>query len=107
MNNPITRQNTYTMYSDPSHGWLAVPLEEFLRSGAEVSRYSYVDPCRNKVYLEEDLDAYRFMKAKGFIGEGGGLTGKAEIKESHSNSSSWIRRLPSINTVTRTVSLRD
>ena len=58
------------------------------------------------VYLEEDLDAYRFMKAKGFIGEGGGLTGKAEIKESHSNSSSWIRRLPSIATVTQTVSLR-
>jgi len=107
MNNPITRQNTYTMYSDPSHAWLGVPLEEFLRSGAEVSRYSYYSSSRNMVFLEEDLDAYRFLKAKGFIGEGGLLTGEAEIKEQHTNSSSFIRCLPSINTVTRTVSLRD
>jgi hypothetical protein len=99
--------NEYTFYSDSGHAWLAVPLQEFLDSGAEVSTCSYVCTKRSMVFLEEDLDAYRFLKAKGFIGEGGLLTGKAEIKESHSNSSSWIRRLPSIATVTQTVSLRD
>ena len=97
----------YTFYSDPSHAWLAVPLQEFLDSGAEVSRYSYVSLKRDMVFLEEDLDAYRFLKAKGLIGEDGAMHLGTEIKESHSNSSSWIRGLPSIDTVTRTVSLRD
>lgn len=99
--------NEYTFYSDPGHAWLAVPLQEFLEVGADVSTCSYVCTKRGMVFLEEDIDAYRFLKAKGFIGEGGLLTGGAEIKESHSNSMSWIRRLPSIDTVTRTVSLRD
>jgi len=87
----------YTFYSDPSHAWLAVPIKEVIECGSEVSRFSYVCTKRCMAYLEEDLDAYRFLKAKGFIGEGGLLTGKAEIKESHSNSSSWIRRLPRFN----------
>ncbi len=96
----------YTFYSDPGHAWLAVPLQEFIDSGAEVSSFSHVCTKRDMAFLEEDIDACRFMKAKGIIGEGGLLTGKAEIKESHSNSMSWIRRLPSIATVTETVSLR-
>jgi len=97
----------YTFYFDPSHAWLAVPLQEFLDSGAEVSRYSYVCTKRGMVFLEEDLDAGRFLNAKGLIGEDGILTGGTKIENSFSNSSSWIRRLPSIDTVTRTVSLRD
>ena len=89
----------YTFHSDPSHAWLAVPLQEFLDSGAEVSRYSYYAKSRDMVFLEEDLDAYRFLKAKGFIIDGDGeyqIEG-CKFKESHSNSSSWIRRLPRFN----------
>ncbi len=96
----------YTFYSDPGHAWLAVPLQEFIDSGAEVSSFSHVCTKRDMAFLEEDIDAYRFMKAKGLIGEDGAMHLGAEIKESHSNSPSWIRRLPSIGTVTETVSLR-
>ena len=101
--------NEYTFYSDPGHAWLAVPLQEFLDSGADVSTCSYVCTKRGMVFLEEDIDAYRFLKAKDFIIDGDGEYQIEECKfnESHSNSSSWIRRLPSIDTVTRTVSLRD
>ena len=95
----------YTFHSDPSHAWLAVPLQEFLDSGAEVSRYSYYAKSRDMVFLEEDLDAYRFLKAKGLIGEDGQPT--IMIEEQHTDSLSFIRCLPSIDTVTRTVSLRD
>ncbi len=101
--------NEYTFYSDPGHAWLAVPLQEFIESGAEVSSRSYVCTTRNTVYLEEDIDAYRFLKAKGFIIDGDGeyqIEG-CRFNESHSKSSSWIRQLPSIDTVTRTVSMRE
>lgn len=95
----------YTFYSDCGHAWLAVPLQEFLDSDAEVSTCSYVCTKRSMVFLEQDIDAYRFLKAKGFIIDGD-VEG-CKFNESHTDSSSWIRRLPRIDTVTRTVSLRD
>ena len=100
--------NEYTFYSDPGHAWLAVPLQEFLDSGAEVSTCSYVCTKRSMVFLEEDIDVYRFLKAKGFIidGDGEDQIEGCKINESHSNSSSWIRRLPRISTIIETVSMR-
>ena len=56
-------------YSDPGHGWLAVPLQLYKESGITATKYSYYCPKKEIVYLEEDLDAPAFenaMKEKGF-----------------------------------------
>lgn len=50
-------------YTDPGHGWIAVKrkvLEGFMPL-SEVSSFSYVKG--KTVYLEEDVDAARFLKA--------------------------------------------
>jgi hypothetical protein len=50
---------TYTFYSDPGHAWLRVPLSE-ITAEMGISAYSYRD---NKyAYLEEDCDAYKFIR---------------------------------------------
>jgi hypothetical protein len=46
---------------DPGHSWLAVPMDEVIESGCEVSVFSYVKD--NHVYLEEDCDAPAFLDA--------------------------------------------
>ena len=47
-------------FSDPSHGWLRVPLREVKGSGIYISSYSYMDG--EYAYLEEDLDATTFIR---------------------------------------------
>ena len=50
-------------HSDPSHGWLAVKLDELKMLGItqDISNFSYVKG--KTVYLEEDGDAPKFIKA--------------------------------------------
>jgi hypothetical protein len=53
----------HTFYSDPGHGWLAVPREELINLGIlhKITDYSYQ---RGKtVYLEEDLDMSTYARA--------------------------------------------
>lgn len=54
---------TYTLYSDPSHGWLKVQRKELeqLNIINNVSEYSYING--EFVYLEEDCDLNLFIKA--------------------------------------------
>ena len=56
--------NTYTFYSDPGHAWLKVSVQEIKHYNIAhlISNYSYVDNRLENVYLEEDLDAYLFLK---------------------------------------------
>ena len=56
-------QEVYTFITDPGHGWLQVPLEDVHALGIadKISRYSYVD--QKFAYLEEDVDAGRFIEA--------------------------------------------
>ena len=53
----------YTFHSDAGHGWLEVTRSDLKALGieAEITPYSYVKG--NLVFLEEDLDAGRFMTA--------------------------------------------
>jgi len=55
--------NTYTFYSDSSHGWLEVPIHEIEKLGIKnnISNFSYIN--NNLAYLEEDCDAGVFIKA--------------------------------------------
>ena len=54
---------TYTLYSDPGHGWLKVQRKELeeLNIINNVSEYSYING--EFVYLEEDCDLNLFIKA--------------------------------------------
>ena len=56
--------NTYTFYTDPGHAWLAVSVKEIKHYNIAhlISNYSYVDNRLENVYLEEDEDAYLFLK---------------------------------------------
>ena len=49
--------------SDPGHGWIEVPMQtiESLGIKHKISAYSYRKG--DFAYLEEDCDAYEFMKA--------------------------------------------
>ena len=53
----------FTFYSDPGHGWLAVPAWVLRLSGVadKITPYSYING--DTVYLEEDLDCSTFMRA--------------------------------------------
>lgn len=56
-------KKSFTMYSDPSHGWLKVKESEVKEVGIEklITGFSHVRG--EYVYLEEDCDAPTFLKA--------------------------------------------
>ena len=55
----------YAFFSDPSHGWLKVSIEEIKQLGIapEISRFSYISSDRKYAYLEEDSDMQLFLNA--------------------------------------------
>lgn len=80
-----------TYYQDPGHGWIATTNAMIQKLGiaGKISQYSYTDGDR--VFLEEDLDAYHLVNALRATGE------PIEIVESFSKTDSFIRRLPRFN----------
>ena len=55
---------TFTFYYDAGHGWLEVSKDVLPTVGLtedDFSSYSYQD--RDNLYLEEDMDAYTFVKS--------------------------------------------
>lgn len=76
----------YRFISDPGHGWLEVPRKEIDQAGiaGKVSKFSYQSIDGEMVYLEEDCDAYLFLKA---IGR------ELMIQELHQEKT-FIRNLP-------------
>lgn len=55
----------YHWTSDPSHGWLVVPIQDVVESDFEPSSASFADLGRELAYLEEDCDAPGFLAAIG------------------------------------------
>lgn len=55
----------YKFFHDPGHGWLQVPITEIKKLGLSdrISGYSYIH--KGMVYLEEDCDAGKFVRAVG------------------------------------------
>lgn len=74
-------------YSDPGHGWLAVPNDLYKESGIRASHYSFYDKKKDMVYLEEDSDASKFDKAMKEKGK------HYTVKHVSTDSESPIRRL--------------
>jgi hypothetical protein len=52
----------FNVYSDPSHGWVKVPLSFLQKLGIanQISYYSYYR--KGHAYLEEDCDASLFLR---------------------------------------------
>ena len=52
-------------YNDGGHGWLGVPMRILLESGvaSDISASSYLDGEMTVAYLEEDVDALKFLVA--------------------------------------------
>lgn len=74
---------TYDFIFDAGHGWLKVPRAELVRLGIleEVTSCSYQRDTW--VYLEEDVDAKTFIKAKKQHGE--------KFKYRERNCNAWNR----------------
>lgn len=83
---------TYKFYADPSHGWLAVKIEELMQLGiiTQISSYSYMRGAT--AYLEEDCDASLFFNA---YKDKYGVDPKHDYK--HTNNRSPIRNYDSYN----------
>jgi len=76
----------YDFYSDPGHGWLKVSKEELKELGItrEITLFSH--QRGDAVYLEEDCDAYLFLKTKE---EKQGI--KIKFREHYADKTSKIR----------------
>jgi hypothetical protein len=79
---------TFTIYTDPGHGWLEVPRELLHELGIadEISRYSR--QRLNRVFLEEDSDLMRFTRAMGAAGR------EFKTLETYTGGDSFVRSLP-------------
>ena len=79
--------NTFTMHTDPGHGWLEVPrgLLDTLGIAGDISAYSYINGTT--AYLEEDCDFSLFVQAMREAGQ------EFEIRGHHIDREHWIRNL--------------
>ena len=60
---------TYTIHTDPGHGWLETTIEEVerLNIADKITHYSYRQGDR--IFLGEDCDLATFVKAKESVNE--------------------------------------
>ena len=82
----------FIFHTDPGHGWLEVTTDQLKELGLKTddfSNYSY--RSGNNVYLEEDLDASKFLSAykKKYHKY-------PTCSEKHTNNDSFVRELPPI-----------
>lgn len=90
---------TYQFITDAGHGWLQVPLTEFmqaLRAGLGFSSYSYANPRTGMVYLEEDMDANTFVQ---WYKDKHNTPLAYEVK--HYDNECFVRQLPSLRDTRR------
>jgi len=90
----------FTFHTDPSHGWLEVPVAELHRinlTPSDFSAYSYQQG--EVVYLEEDCDAPVFMRTYE------ANIGPIAIVEKFSHYDHWIRSLPRIECIVDDIEL--
>ena len=89
MSNP--KVNTYKFHTDPGHGWLEVPfaMVYMLGIGDKLTSYSYMKQNCQTFYLEEDCDAYRFIRAyEAKFGVKPNM-----VRGSYANGQSFVRNL--------------
>ena len=81
----------FILHGDLGHAWLEVPLSLIKEYGLEkdISSYSYVNEKSGMVFLEEDSDMPKFLKA--FQRETGLIPDLFDI---YSKTDSTVRNLP-------------
>lgn len=82
-------QKVFNFYQDPGHGWIKVPFSLIKELGIEkeISCHSYWR--KGQVYLEEDSDFMKFIKA---MKEKKQFTlGEQNIRSFHTDNTSKIR----------------
>ena len=81
----------FVFHGDPGHAWLEVPLSLIKEYGLEkdISPYSYVNEKSRMVFLEEDSDMPKFLKA--FQRETGLIP---DLFDNYTKSDSRVRQLP-------------
>ena len=85
--------NGYVFHADPGHGWLAVPLHEFIYLGLTIKSFSSYSYRKGSVaYLEEDCDAPKFAQA--YVAK---HSQPLPIVEKHTNYASPIRDYPRLH----------
>lgn len=82
----------FEVVSDPSHGWLAVPISLVREVGVYASVSSYSFKSSEIAYLEEDCDAGLFLDA--YISKYGLTPDDIKFVESHVDYSAPCRALP-------------
>jgi len=86
-------EKTFTFYSDPGHGWLAVAYSDVLAAGLDLTSFSHYSYVKGQtLFLEEDLDAGIFLKAWKALG----FTVKIK-EENEPNRDSFVRGLSRIH----------
>jgi len=73
---------------DSGHGWLAVSLHDYPRAWNYGTGFGYIDEANNVIYLEEDCEAYAFLKFEG------GLESARDLPHQVIDGQCWVRRLP-------------
>lgn len=88
------KMQTYTLHSDPGHGWLEVPIAELQELGiiGQITSFSYVSSDGETAYLEEDCDLSTFARAKGWNPDG-----SAPILDKYHKGECFVRALPCLN----------
>ena len=83
-------------HNDSGHGWLGVPMRILLASGVapDISDSSYLDDKLTVAYLEEDIDALRFLEAIEMPFED-----SADIEETTYDGQCFVRQLFSYDAV--------
>ena len=73
---------------DPGHGWIGADIQHLraLKLAETISEYSYRDG--DLVWLEEDCDAPRYLRALSAAGV------PHRIVDTYTRNDAWIRRLP-------------
>ena len=81
----------FIFHGDPGHAWLEVPLSLIKEYGLEkdISSYSYINEKSGMVFLEEDSDMPKFLKA--FQRETGLIP---DLFDNYTKSDSTVRQLP-------------
>jgi hypothetical protein len=78
---------TYTYHTDPSHGWLEVPVSDLMGLGLKPEDFSEYSYRRGEfVFLEEDCDASVFVDA--YVQRHGA---RPQFREVHTDSDHPIR----------------
>ena len=82
----------FIFHTDPHHGWLEVTIDQLKELGLKTDDFSKSSyRSGNNVYLEEDLDAGKFLSAykKKYHKY-------PACSEEHTNNDSFVRELPPI-----------